>query len=161
MNNWWPSTVRCAMCDKHTTRWCDTSTCIYVAGSWRRNPRHMMWLEIVEDQLTVTQWYIVCVNAGLNVVVQLDIRLLPDINTCCVSFSCQSSTRKLDCCLTRKIHAITKIARNTHWWCYLWTLNGPIGFYSLQMICKGRYKWLKLLPYLSYTSIQNTCVYIA
>jgi len=25
-------------------------------GSWRRTPRHMLWLEIVEDQFTVTQW---------------------------------------------------------------------------------------------------------
>ena len=27
-------------------------------GSWRRTPRHMLWLEIVEDQFTVTQWLI-------------------------------------------------------------------------------------------------------
>ena len=29
---------------------------IYMIGSWRRNPSHMLWLEMVEDQFNVTQW---------------------------------------------------------------------------------------------------------
>jgi len=65
---------------------------IYVIGSWLHNPDHMLWLKIVEDQFTVTQIIKICVNAGFTAVVQLEVGLLPDINTCCVSFSCQFIT---------------------------------------------------------------------
>jgi len=30
--------------------------CIYTIGSWRPNPRQMLLLEIVEEQLNVIQW---------------------------------------------------------------------------------------------------------